>query len=127
MATKTIKALVNGVIRDIEVEVMTSPELLPSVEERVDVLECKHEVVFTDGNVLVGDGTKDLKEMTPEELLEHINGATVTTMTSAEYEALEETNANTLYMLTDAEEEILITTDDIDAICGITILMASSS
>lgn len=104
MATKTIKALVNGVVQNIEVEEMTSPEQPLSVEERVDTLEDKHEVVVTDGNFLVGNGTTDLKEMTPEETLEHINGATVATMTSAEYEALTETNANTLYMLTDAEE-----------------------
>ena len=57
------------------------------------------------GNFLVGNGKGNLKEMTPEEVLSHINGASVMTLTTAEYEALEETNANTLYMLTDAEEE----------------------
>lgn len=60
--------------------------------------------------------------------------ASVSTLTQAEYTALEQAqaiNANTLYMLTDAEDEgssggyiddeVLITVDDIDAICGATI------
>lgn len=105
MATKTIKALVNGVVQNIEVEEMTSPEQPLSPEERLDTLEDKHEVVFTDGNLIVGDGTTELKEMTPEETLEHINGTSVVTMTTNEYEALGETNANTLYMLTDTEND----------------------
>lgn len=120
MATKIIKALVNGVVQNIEVEDMTSPEQPLSVEERVDILEDKHDVVITDGNFLVGNGTTELEEITPEEALEHINGATVATMTTSEYEALTETNANTLYMLTDADDE-LITPDDIDEICGRTV------
>lgn len=105
MATKIIKALVDGVIQNIEVEDITSPEQPLSYDERLDTLEDKHEVVFTNGNLLVGDGTTELKEMTPEEALEHINGASVITLTTEEYEALEETNANTLYMLTDVEDE----------------------
>lgn len=123
MATKTIKAWIDGAIQNIEVEDVISPAQPISVEERLDTLEDKHEVVITDGNLLVGNGTTDLEEMTPEEVLSHINGASVMTMTTAEYEALEETNANTLYMLTDAEEEeeVLITTDDIDTICGVTV------
>lgn len=108
MATKIIKALVNGVVQNIEVEDITSPEQPLSYDERIDTLEDKHEVVYTNGNILVGNGTTELKEMTPEETLEHINGATVATMTSAEYEALEETNANTLYMLTDVEEDSFV-------------------
>lgn len=108
MATKTIKAWIDGAVREIEVEDIVSPEQPLSVEERVDILEDKHEVVFTDGNLLVGNGTEELEEMTPEEVLEHINGASIATMTTDEYNALEESdsiNANTLYMLSDAEEE----------------------
>lgn len=56
------------------------------------------------GNFLVGNGKGNLKEMTPEEVLSHINGASVVTLTIAEYEALEEENANILYMITDGEE-----------------------
>lgn len=41
MATKIIKAWIDGSAQDIEVEVMVSPELLPSVEERVEILESK--------------------------------------------------------------------------------------
>lgn len=68
------------------------------------------------GNVYVGGTSQDNATLL----------ASVTTMTTAEYTALEEaeaTNANTLYMLTDAEEEedVLITTDDIDTICGVTV------
>ena len=56
--------------------------------------------------------------------------AKVMTMTTEEYNALEETDANTLYLMTDGEddedgEEVLITVEDIDAICGTTIQMAS--
>lgn len=106
MATKIIKALVDGIIQDIEVEDIVSPEQPLSIEERVDTLEDKHEVVITDGNLLVGNGTTDLEEITPEEVLEHINGASVTTMTIDEYEALGENfNANTLYAITDDEVE----------------------
>ena len=104
MATKIIKAWINGVIQEIEVEEMNSPEQPISVEERVETLEDKHEVIVTKGNLLVGDGTSELKEMSPNEVLEHINGASVMTLTTEEYEALEETNANTLYMLTDGED-----------------------
>ena len=110
MATKIIKALVNGVVQNIEVEDMISPDALPTVEERVDILEDKHEVVITEGSMLVGDGTPEPKEMTPEEILEHINGASVVTLTTAEYETLENTeaiNTNNLYVLTDAEEEVI--------------------
>lgn len=106
MVTKKIKALVNGVVQEIEVNDITSPEQPLSVEERVDTLEDKHEVVITDGNFLVGNGTIELEEMTPEEALEHINGASVITLTTEEYEALTETNANVLYMLTDADDNV---------------------
>lgn len=60
----------------------------------------------SDGNFLVGDNKGSLVEMTPDEVLSHINGASVTTMTSEEFEALsdDEVNANTLYLLTDSEE-----------------------
>lgn len=133
MATKIIKALVNGVVQNIEVEDVTSPEQMLSPEERLDVLEDKHEVVITDGNLLVGNGTTELEEMTPDQVLSHINGATVVTMTTDEYEAMtdDESNANALYVLTDSEEEtpniddaVLITVDDIDAICGTSIQVA---
>lgn len=105
MSAKIIKAWINGVIQEIEVEDIAVPEFPLSVEERLDTLEDKHEVVFTDGNLLVGNGSTELEEMTPEEVLSHINGASVTTLTTEEYEALEETNANTMYVLTDTEEE----------------------
>ena len=62
----------------------------------------------TAGNFLVGNDDDTMVEKTPAEVLSMINGASVATMTTAEYNALEEagtTNANTLYMLTDAEEE----------------------
>ena len=39
MSTKTIKALVNGVIQNIEVEDIVSPEQPLSYEERLDALE----------------------------------------------------------------------------------------
>lgn len=110
MATKIIKAWVNGAIQNIEVEDITSPEQPLSYEDRIDTLEGKHEVVIADGNFLIGDGTPELKEMTPEEVLEHINGASVVTLTTSEYEALENTeaiNTNNLYVLTDAEEEVI--------------------
>lgn len=106
MSTKIIKAWINGAIQEIEVEDIVLPDMEPSVEERVGVLEEKHEVVITDGNLLVGNGTTELEEMTPDEVLSHINGASVVTMTTAEYEAMgeDESNANTLYVLTDSEE-----------------------
>ena len=106
MATKTIKAWINGAIQEIEVEDIAVSEQPLSVDERVDVLEDKHEVVFTDGNLLVGNGTTELEEMTPNEVLEHINGASVMTLTTEEYEALheDESNANTLYLLTDSDD-----------------------
>lgn len=104
MATKIIKAWINGAVQEIEIEEMNSPAQPLSVEERVGTLEGKHEVAVTKGNLLVGDGTPELKEITPDDMLEHINGASVMTLTTEEYEALEETNANTLYMITDGEE-----------------------
>ena len=103
MATKIIKALVDGVIQNIEVEDMTSPEQMLSPEERLDVLEDKHEVVISEGSMLVGDGTPELKEMAPEEVREHIKASNFLPLTTSEYEALED-DANTLYMLTDSED-----------------------
>lgn len=49
MATKIIKAWINGAIQEIEVEEMTSPEMEPSIEERVSALENK--AVSTDATV----------------------------------------------------------------------------
>lgn len=101
MATKTIKAWINGAIQEIEVEDITSPEQPLSYEDRL--IELEDRPIITDGNLLVGNGTEDLDEMTPEEVLSHINGASVATMTTEEYEALtdDEINTNTLYVLTD--------------------------
>lgn len=123
MATKFIKAWVDGAIQEIEVEDIVSPELPLSVEERVDILEGKHDFIVAEGNLLVGSGTEEMYEMTPEDVLSHINGASVMTLTTDEFEALtdEEVNANTLYMLTDSEEEVFITVEDIDIICGGTV------
>lgn len=62
----------------------------------------------TFNNFLVGNGNSTMIQKTPAEVLSMINGASVATVTAAEYTALEEaeaTNANTLYMITDAEEE----------------------
>ena len=103
MATKTIKSWIDGAIQEIEIEDIEYSDIGLSPEERLDILEDKP--IITDGNLLVGNGTQELEEMTPEEVLSHINGASVTTLTTEEYEALEETNANTMYVLTDAEEE----------------------
>lgn len=41
MATNIIKAWIDGSVQEIEVEVMTSPEQEPSLEERVEILENK--------------------------------------------------------------------------------------
>lgn len=113
MATKIIKALVDGVVQNIEVEDLISPELLPSVEERVETLEDKHEVVISEGSMLVGDGTPELKEMTPDEVLSHINGASVVTLTSEEFDALGDNfNANTLYLQTDDNNVDIYTQND---------------
>lgn len=112
MTTKIIKAWIDGAIQNIEVEEMTSPEQPLSVEERVDTLEGKHEVVISEGSMLVGDGTPELKEMTPEEVLEHINGASVMALTSTEYEALEEYDINVLYALTDGNNSDIYVQDE---------------
>lgn len=76
-----------------------------------------------DGNFLVGNGKGNLKEMTPEEVLSHINGASVVTMTTAEYEAMDEseTNANALYILTDGEasSQVYVQNEEpVDAVDG---------
>lgn len=125
MATKIIKAWINGAIREIEVEDIISDPQQPSYEERLGSLE-ENEVatdsrldkledkpVITAGNFLVGNGTEDMEEITPEDVLAHINGASVVTMTAEEYEALGEDdfNANTLYMLTDGESEYYTMTE----------------
>ena len=104
MATKTIKAWIDGAIQEIEVEDIVSPVPAPSLDERVEALEDKP--IIADGNFLVGDGTKDAKQMTPSEVLEHINGATIVTLTTAEYEALDDdnVNANSLYLVTDSDD-----------------------
>ncbi len=49
MATKIIKAWIDGAVREIEVEDMVSPEMEPSIEERVSALENK--AVSTDATV----------------------------------------------------------------------------
>lgn len=146
MATKIIKAWVNGAVQEIEVEDIIFDEQEPSVEdrlasleeseiytdERLDALEDKP--IVADGNFLVGDGTEDMREVTPDEVLARINGVSVREMTQAEFDALtdEDSDANTLYAISDAELEYytkietdekidgleLITTGDIDTICG---------
>lgn len=104
MATKIIKALVNGVVQNIEVEDITSPNQPLSVDERVDILENKHKVVITDGNMLVGNGTSELKEMAPNEVLEHINGSSIELLTKEEFENLgDDFNANILYLQSDGD------------------------
>lgn len=62
---------------------------------------------ITVGNFLVGNGTNEMVEMTPDDVLNYINGTSVATLSTEEYEALETsgaTNANTLYVLTDTDE-----------------------
>lgn len=105
MATKKITAWIDGAVQEIEVEDIASPEQYPSYDDRLYILEDKP--IITDGNFLVGNGTKEMEEITPVEVLEHINGVSVNPVTTAEFEALEEAgqlNANTLYPLTDADE-----------------------
>ena len=47
MSTKIIKAWINGAVQEIEVEDIVSPELEPSVEERLDILEGKIPTIST--------------------------------------------------------------------------------
>lgn len=104
MATKKITAWIDGAVQEIEVEDIASPEQYPSYDDRLDELEDKP--IITDGNFLIGNGTEEMEEITPVEVLEHINGVSVNPVTTAEFEALEEAgqlNANTLYPLTDDE------------------------
>lgn len=104
MATKKITAWIDGAVQEIEVEDIVSPEQYPSYDDRLDELEDKP--IITDGNFLIGNGTEEMEEITPVEVLEHINGVSVNPVTTAEFEALEEAgqlNANTLYPLTDDE------------------------
>ena len=73
---------------------------------------------ITAGNFLVGNGAEDMIEMSPEDVLSYINGASVMTLSTAEYEELETasaTNANTLYMLTDAEEVDYVTETELES------------
>jgi hypothetical protein len=114
MTTKIIKAWINGAIQEIEVEDIISPAQPLSVEDRL--LELEDKPIITDGNLLVGNGTDEPEEMTPDEALSHINGVSISTMTTDEYEELETTgatNANILYMLSDAEEETPYVVSDI--------------
>lgn len=109
MATKIIKAWIDGSIQNIEVEDIVSPAQPLSYEDRIDTLEGKHEIAISKGSMLVGDGTPELKEMTPEEVLEHIGGAGVSIMTTAEYEAMnkDDINTNVLYGLIDGDEYVV--------------------
>lgn len=114
MATKVITAWVNGAVQNIEVEDITS-EIMPSIEERLEALEDKP--VITDGNFLVGDGTTEPEEITPEDVLDRIGGVNVETITTAEYEELKASggiNANTLYNFSDSDEIVIpsVTEDD---------------
>lgn len=45
MSTKLIKAWIDGAIQEIEVEDMVSPEMEPSIEERVSALENKQTII----------------------------------------------------------------------------------
>lgn len=70
-----------------------------------------------EGNFLVGNGTEEMVEMAPDEVLNYINGTSVMPLSTEEYEALEasgSTNANTLYMLTDSTDDDYYTKSDID-------------
>lgn len=104
MATKIIKAWISGAVQEIEVEDIISPELPLSVEERLDILEDKP--IITDGNFIVGNGTEEMEEMSPDEVLSHINGASIVTLTTEEYDAIGDAdfNANVLYGITDGDE-----------------------
>ena len=116
MATKIITAWIDGAIQEIEVEDIEVSEQPLSPEERLDILEDKP--IITDGNFLVGNGTEDMEEITPKEVLSHINGASVATMTTAEYESMseEDFNTNTLYVLSDSETYPIqiVTWEDVD-------------
>ena len=45
MSTKTILAWIDGAVQEIEVEDMVSPEMEPSIEERVSALENKQTII----------------------------------------------------------------------------------
>lgn len=113
MSKKKITSWINGEVQEIEVDDIVTVENEISVEDRLGKLEDKP--VIASGNFLVGNGTKDYVEMTPSEALRHIDGASIATLTTAEYNALveaEQTNANVLYMLTDAKEETIEVDED---------------
>lgn len=121
MATKIIKSFIDGVIQEIEVEDILSPAQNPSYEERLNslededivvggrlnTLEDKHNTVISKGNFLVGDGTTELKEIEPSEVLTRINGANIALVTEEEFNALDNdsVNANTIYLVNDGVGE----------------------
>lgn len=115
MATKIIKAFINGAIQEIEIEEMTSPAQGLSYEDRL--LDLEDKPIIADGNFLVGNGTEEMEEISPDEVLSHINGASVTALTTDEYESLtdDQIDANTLYMITDVEEEWIKGDDGLSA------------
>lgn len=111
MSTKRITAWIDGAVQEIEVEDIVSGEQNPSIEDRLVELEDKP--IITDGNFLVGKGTVEPEEVTPEQVLDLISGAKIVYTTEEEFDGLlesEAVNANYIYVPTDAEEKVYVQT-----------------